>query len=104
MTTGPIHLPDPIAGYHAGIIQSDKSPVTEYTDRGDQPAGNMQNGNDWFYINNSRYNVHPYRFDLNGYPVRWIETLNYDTLEIDSSPDAAVLRYVDQMVAFDDER
>ena len=34
--------------------------------------------NDWIVIGMFRFNVHPYRDDLGGYPVRWIEEADGD--------------------------
>ena len=62
----------PVKGYRDGLIISDTRPdrvITHYDDnRGDV-------SNDWFTIDDRRYNVHPYRADLGGYPVRWSEAL-----------------------------
>lgn len=63
-----------IVGYGDGLIKSDELPAGEFTDRGDLPKGNRKNYNLWFYLDNKRYNVHPYRRDLCGWPVRWVET------------------------------
>lgn len=54
----------PVVGYSYGLIRSNKSPE-RITANG--------NSNDWFILGNKRYNVHPHRADLGGYPVRWIE-------------------------------
>lgn len=67
--------PTPVIGYSEGLIISDDPPVREFTDRGDLPKGNKANPNDWFYIETRRFNVHPFRSDLGGYPIRWIETV-----------------------------
>ena len=65
------HDPSPVTGYSHGLIISPSSPVREVT----KTADGRDNRNDWFYINDQRFNVHPFRSDLGGYPVRWIETL-----------------------------
>lgn len=65
----------PIIGYGEGLITSDEPPKREWSDRGDMPKGNNALSNDWFTIESTRYNVHPYRKDLGGYPVRWIESV-----------------------------
>ena len=62
--------PAPVPGYSEGLVVSKDRPdriITHYDDnRGDV-------SNDWFTFLGKRYNVHPYRSDLGGYPVRWIE-------------------------------
>ncbi len=67
------HDDTPILGYRDGIIfiTSNERPRRVMTDRGDLPKGNKQNANDWFTIGEMNFNVHPYRSDLKGYPVRW---------------------------------
>jgi hypothetical protein len=69
----PVHDPVAVPGYSNGIIRSTSSPVREFTDRGDLPPGNKELANDWFTIGDKRYNVHPFRADFGGYPIRWIE-------------------------------
>ena len=63
----------PVVGYPEGVIitSSDVRPRRVMTDRGDMPKGNKQNANDWFTIGDTHYNVHPYRRQFGGYPVRW---------------------------------
>jgi len=71
---GAFHDPAAVEGYPQGIIRSnDMPPFRHFTDRGDEPEGNLNNPNDWFEIGELFYNVHPYRADLGGYPVRWID-------------------------------
>ena len=56
--------PTPATGYGDGVVKGLVTPVVR------------QDNNDWIYLGELRFNVHPYRSDLGGYPVRWIETLN----------------------------
>lgn len=70
-----IYYPARIEGYSEGMIKANFNPTVERTDRGDLPKGNNQNINHWFTIGDTRYNVHGYRPDLHGYPVRWRETV-----------------------------
>lgn len=58
--------PVPVIGYREGLIVTTQgeSPRREHTER---------SSNDWFYIDWTRYSVHPYRSDLSGWPVRWSE-------------------------------
>ncbi len=67
--------PTPVEGYQLGIVASNERPKRVMTDRGDHPPGNRMLANDWFTIGTKRYNVHPYRSDFDGYPVRMIEEL-----------------------------
>ncbi len=52
--------PTPIVGYGEGLVTGDAVPVRE-------------DNNDWIYIGEYVFNVHPYRSDLKGWPVRWID-------------------------------
>lgn len=67
--------PTPVEGYYYGIVKSNEAPTRVWTDRGDMPKGNKALCNDWFSIGDTKYNVHPFRFDLAGYPVRWKEPI-----------------------------
>lgn len=58
--------PSPVIGYPCGLIISDSKPI-------------RFSSNNWFRFGGKQYNVHPYRDDLGGYPVRWIE--NHERLE-----------------------
>ena len=58
----------PVIGYSEGLVIA---PGRETPTR-IVVAGNP---NLWFYIDLRRYNVHPYREDLGGYPVRWSEAI-----------------------------
>ena len=80
---GPVYRADPIFGYIDGYIASSQPPFAVYTDRGDQPKGNLANVNWWFQIGDEFFNVHPKttirkqgqpQFIDEGYPVRWIQT------------------------------
>lgn len=87
-TTNPRYDSTPVVGYGEGLVISpDERPVTEYTDRGDMPPGNNANANSWFYIGERKYNVHPFRADLGGYPVRWSEAVAWE--EYDEPPESA---------------
>ena len=68
MTT---YSPTPVIGYSEGLIISDAKP-TRIVTHDDDNRGDVSN--DWFTIDNVRYNVHPFRNDLGGYPVRWRES------------------------------
>lgn len=63
------HDATPVTGYRDGIIISDTTPRREATKGGD----GRENLNDWFYIDGQRFNVHPYRSDFGGWPIRWTE-------------------------------
>ena len=67
----------PVVGYREGIVIVTGNEVPERicTEHGGFAPGNRLNINDWFTIGESRYNVHPYRSDLGGYPVRWVEQI-----------------------------
>ncbi len=63
---------EPVVGYGDGLIKSDESPehtVEKFND------DRNDNHNNWFTIGDTRYNVHPYRSDFGGYPVRWTESV-----------------------------
>ena len=60
----------PVTGYQDGIIVSDTAPRKIATSL---PDG-ARNINLWFTIETTHYNVHPYREDLRGYPVRWFQS------------------------------
>ncbi len=62
----------PVVGYSEGLIISDSKPEKEVTRYSDNRPDNV---NHWFTIGATRYNVHNYRSDLRGYPVRWFETV-----------------------------
>ncbi len=51
----------PVIGYGDGLITSDRAPV--------QIRNNLK-----FFIDGRVYDVHPFRKDLGGYPVRWHES------------------------------
>lgn len=76
MTT--TYNPRPVEGYREGVIVSDVAPERVMTDHGAYPPGNKLLGNDWFTIDGTHYNVHPYRTDFGGYPVRWASTYGRD--------------------------
>ena len=59
----------PVIGYRDGLIKVTSNELPARITVG-------TNSNDWFYIGLRRYNVHPFRSDLGGYPVRWIEIVN----------------------------
>lgn len=64
----------PVPGYRAGRILTDEKPVQVRTPNPDGKASPLYDVvNDWFEIDGQYFNVHPYRSDLEGYPVRWIE-------------------------------
>jgi len=63
-----IYNPEPVEGYDRGLIVTDTNPERIVEEGGNGPVSN-----DWFYLGTVRYNVHPYRRDLGGYPVRWFE-------------------------------
>lgn len=51
----------PVTGYPNGlVIAENESPI-------------FSDNNHWFYIGGLKINVHPYRRDLGGYPVRWTQ-------------------------------
>ena len=51
----------PVIGYGDGLVTGPGTPV-------------RIDNNDWILIGDFKFNVHPHRSDLGGYPVRWIET------------------------------
>ena len=60
-----LYSPVPVIGYSEGlIIAGNETPTRTYSERTSE---------DWFVINDYHFNVHPFRYDLGGYPVRWIE-------------------------------
>ena len=60
----------PIEGYGQGLIECDRdSEPTRWTNV--LPHATVPN--DYFLIDGLYYNVHPYRADLKGCPVRWIQ-------------------------------
>ncbi|MCK5496371.1 MAG: hypothetical protein KAI41_07675 [Hyphomicrobiaceae bacterium] len=61
MTHETQYNPAPVIGYGDGLITGNASPVR------------LEN-NDWIFLGDFRFNVHPFRSDLGGWPVRWIET------------------------------
>jgi hypothetical protein len=52
--------PTPVPGYGDGLVKSTEAPF-------------RYDNNDWIQIGEHYFNVHPYRSDFDGYPVRWIE-------------------------------
>lgn len=58
----------PVIGYGEGLIK-----VT----RGERPILTAT-GNRKFHLDGYEYDVHPYRSDLGGYPVRWREEIRND--------------------------
>jgi hypothetical protein len=64
----------PVVGYGEGLVISDVAPIVCVTQFND---GRPENVSHWFRIEGATraryFNVHPYRSDLGGYPVRWIE-------------------------------
>ena len=60
----------PVTGYSEGIVISDVAPISCTEHFNDNRASNT---NLYFKIGNQYFNVHPYRSDLGGYPVRWID-------------------------------
>jgi len=63
-----------VPGYRAGRIITDDKPVQIRTPNPDgKPSPLYDIVNDWFEVDGRYFNVHPYREDLGGYPVRWIE-------------------------------
>lgn len=62
-----VYSSDPVVGYSEGIIKA-SDPKIEGMER---PT--RIDNNDWIIIGQFRFNVHPFRLDLGGYPVRWIE-------------------------------
>jgi hypothetical protein len=61
MTHSTQYISTPVIGYGDGLVTGQVTP------------SRIEN-NDWIVIGNFRFNVHPYRDDLGGFPVRWIET------------------------------
>jgi hypothetical protein len=56
----------PVVGYGEGLVISDRKEEADF------PAIDAD-GNNWMVIVDAvEFNVHPYREDLGGYPVRWI--------------------------------
>ena len=56
------------------------TPVTGYGDGLITGATTVQriDNNDWIVVGDFRFNEHPFRSDLGGHPVRWIETNDDD--------------------------
>jgi len=69
-----VYVSEAVEGYYLGIVRTKMKPFRHYTDLGSKPKGNRGLANDWFEIGGKFYNVHPYRVDFLGYPVRWIES------------------------------
>ncbi len=73
----------PVIGYGEGTVKSGRA----------DSAVRRENNNDWITIGRFIFNVHPYRPDFGGYPVRWIETYDVEassTRRYYSTPDQAV--------------
>lgn len=73
----------PVIGYGDGLVKG-------------QGAPSRIDNNDWIVIGMFRFNVHPYRSDLGGYPVRWIE-------EADGDHRAVTPRQATQVLATEQE-
>ena len=65
MTHSTQYISTPVTGYGDGLITGNATP---------ERIAN----NDWIVVGDFRFNVHPFRSDLGGYPVRWIETNDDD--------------------------
>ena len=67
-----VHNPTPVTGYSEGVVVSEVAPIacTETFDDDRHP-----NTNHYFRIGDEFFNVHPYRSDLGGYPVRWVTSV-----------------------------
>ena len=71
MTTTFTYDGEPVIGYGDGIVKADNSKGQGDEELIEQPR--RIDNNDWIVIGRFRFNVHPFRADLGGYPVRWIE-------------------------------
>lgn len=55
-------------GYDDGLIVTEQEPIMT-------PQGNLK-----FIVGDRIYDVHPFRSDLGGYPVRWSQLLEFTDL------------------------
>jgi len=77
------YRPEPVIGYSEGLIVTtcNEQPAQIRTPNPDGKSSPLHDVvDDWFYIGQRRYNVHPFRADLGGWPVRWHEQVSeHDT-------------------------
>lgn len=65
------YKPTPVIGYPDGTIESDEQPIMVRTPNSDgKPSPMYDNVNYYFVIDDVFYNVHPFRSEFGGYPVR----------------------------------